>query len=70
VQTSAGTLQSALDQLSEEHPQLVEMLLSRGELSRFVNLYVDGENVRHTGLLSTNLPDGAEVMVIPAVAGG
>jgi molybdopterin converting factor small subunit len=41
-----------------------------GGLRRFINIYVDGEDVRFLDNLSTRVPDGAEVSIVPAIAGG
>ena len=46
------------------------MLDDSGALRRFVNVYVDEEDVRFTDGLATPVPDGASVSIIPAVAGG
>ena len=42
----------------------------RGELRRYVNVYVDGDDCRHLGGLATPVADGAEIQVLPSVAGG
>ena len=46
------------------------MLTDEGALHRFVNVYVNDEDVRFTGALDTGLSDGDEVTILPAVAGG
>ncbi|MFF5172867.1 MoaD/ThiS family protein [Micromonospora sp. NPDC000089] len=52
-------------------PRLARRLRDeRGELRRYVNLYVDGEDCRHLGGLLAPVADGAEVRVLPSVAGG
>ena len=42
----------------------------QGQLRRFVNVYVDGEDARRNGELSAPVPAGAEVLILPSVAGG
>ena len=57
--------------LERAHPGIGERLLDDGgKIRRFVNVYVDDEDVRFAGGLATPVPDGATVSIIPAVAGG
>ena len=66
-----GTNLSALiDDLESNHPGLKDRLLDNGDLRRFVNVYVNDEDVRFTGGLSAATSDGDVVVVLPAVAGG
>ncbi|MCO1599685.1 MoaD/ThiS family protein [Micromonospora sp. RHAY321] len=68
---AAGTLGAVLDEVAAAHPRLARRIRDeRGELRRYVNVYVDGEDCRHSGGLSTPVGDGAEVRVLPSVAGG
>ena len=60
-----------LDAVGARQPALVRRIRDEtGALRRFVNVYVDGEDVRHLDGLATALPAGAEVHVLPSVAGG
>ncbi|WP_231929888.1 MoaD/ThiS family protein [Micromonospora inositola] len=60
-----------LDELAGAWPRLARRIRDeRGELRRYVNVYVDGEDCRHVGGLDTPVGDGAEVQVLPSVAGG
>ena len=71
VQGSGETLAEMIDKLEGEFPGLKDRLCDEdGELRRFVNVYVNGEDVRFQDGLSTRLADGAEVSIVPAVAGG
>jgi sulfur-carrier protein len=71
VDVPAGTLGALLDALAAEHPLLGRRLRDEtGALRRFVNVYVDGEDVRWDGGLSAAVPDGAVVQVLPSIAGG
>lgn len=70
VDCSGATLQELIDNLEANHPGIGERLLEDGELRRFVNVYVNDEDVRFTGGLATELSDGDQVVVLPAVAGG
>jgi molybdopterin synthase sulfur carrier subunit len=69
--TAAGTLRAVLDEMAVAHPRLARRIRDeRGELRRYVNVFVDGEDCRHSGGLATPVEDGAEVQVLPSVAGG
>ena len=71
VAPGEGTLAGLLDALAAEHPRLERRIRDEtGALRRFVNVYVDGEDVRYDGLLAAAVPDGAVVQVLPSVAGG
>ena len=71
VVTGEGTtLAELIDNLEANHPGIKERLIDGAELRRFVNVYVNDEDVRFTGSLETKLDDGDEVVVHPAVAGG
>jgi molybdopterin converting factor small subunit len=67
----AGSLSAVLDEVGSRWPRLERRIRDeQGQLRRYVNVYVDGEDCRATGGLVTPVPDGAEVQVIPSVAGG
>lgn len=70
VEASGATLADLISDLDANHPGLGDRLLENGELRRFVNVYLNDEDVRFTGGLSTPLADGDAVTVLPAVAGG
>ncbi|MFC5286198.1 ubiquitin-like small modifier protein 1 [Actinokineospora guangxiensis] len=72
VDVPAGTtLGEVLDVLAERHPGLERKLRDeQGDLRRYVNFYVDGEECRRLGGKDTPLPAGAVVQIIPSVAGG
>lgn len=70
VAASGGTLSEVISDLERRFPGIEERLLNAGELRRFVNLYVDGEDVRFLRGLQTPVAAGAAVAIIPAVAGG
>jgi molybdopterin synthase sulfur carrier subunit len=64
-------LAEAIDALESTHPGLKERLCDEsGELRRFVNVYVNNEDVRFLSGLQTSLKPGDEVSIVPAVAGG
>jgi MoaD family protein len=64
------TLAEVIDNLESNHPGIKERLIDGSDLRRFVNVYVNDEDVRFTGGLVTEVSDGDEVVVLPAVAGG
>ena len=70
VDGSGATLSALIDDLEANHPGIKDRLLEGAELRRFVNVYVNDEDVRFTGGLETALSDGDQVVVLPAVAGG
>ncbi len=71
LEAPAGTVRSALDTLAASHPLLHRRLRDEaGALRRYVNVYVDGADVRRDRGLDTVLADGATVTVLPSVAGG
>jgi len=64
------TLRAVIDDLEARHPGLKERLVESEGLRRFVNVYVNDEDVRFTGGLDAPTSDGDVVVVLPAVAGG
>ncbi len=71
VPASGTTLAEVLDDLESRHAGIRARILDdNGALRRFVNVYVGNEDVRFLEDLATPTPDGVQVSVIPAVAGG
>jgi sulfur-carrier protein len=70
VDASGTTLSELIDDLEANHSGIRERLIEDGDLRRFVNVYVNDEDVRFTGGLETAVSDGDQVVVLPAVAGG
>jgi molybdopterin synthase sulfur carrier subunit len=70
VSGEGSTLAEVVDDLEGSHPGLKGRLLEGDDLRRFVNVYVNDEDVRFTGSLETPVKDGDVVVVLPAVAGG
>ncbi|WP_375489906.1 MoaD/ThiS family protein [uncultured Jatrophihabitans sp.] len=71
VEASGDTLGAVIDNLDGSHEGLKGRLITdEGALHRFVNVYVNDEDVRFTGSLDTQLKDGDQVTILPAVAGG
>ena len=71
IEAEGTVLAGALAQLNERFPGIKERLFTdEGQLHRFVNIYVNGEDVRFLKGLETPLKSGDEVSIVPAVAGG
>jgi sulfur-carrier protein len=71
VDGSGETLAALIENLDGSHPGIKGRLITDdGGLHRFVNVYVNDEDVRFTGSLDTALKDGDAVTILPAVAGG
>ncbi|SVD33368.1 uncharacterized protein METZ01_LOCUS386222 [marine metagenome] len=71
VETSAETISDAITDLESRYPGLQERLLDdEGQVRRFVNVYVNEEDIRFLQEKETPLKDGDEVSIIPAIAGG
>ena len=71
VAAEGGTLAEVIDALEVAHPGLrVRVLDDDGAIRRFVNVYVNDDDVRFAEGLATATPDGTSISIIPAVAGG
>ena len=71
VEAQGGTVSEIVDDLEARYPGLKERLMDdSGKLRRFVNIYVNDEDVRFLDGIGTEVPDGAKLSIIPAVAGG
>jgi sulfur-carrier protein len=70
IEVEGATVGEALDAVFEQHAELRERITEDGGLRRFVNVYVSGEDIRFQNGLDTELSDGDEVTILPAVAGG
>jgi sulfur-carrier protein len=70
VDVPGGTLAEVIDNLDSQHSGLKARLISNGSLHRFVNVYINDEDVRFAGGLDASVSDGDTVTILPAVAGG
>jgi sulfur-carrier protein len=71
VQAAGSTIGEVLDTLSGAYPALRDQLFTQdGELNRFVNVYVNGQDVRYLDGRATAVADTDEVRLLPAMAGG
>ena len=70
VEVSGTTVQGALEELGRKYPGITQRLFEGGQVRRFVNVYLNDEDIRYLDNLTTAVKDGDELSIIPAVAGG
>ena len=71
IQAAGATLDEVFADIDRRHPGFRSRILDeRGDIRSYVNVYVGDADARGSGGLATAVPDGSEVMVIPAMAGG
>ncbi len=70
IAVAGSTVREALEDLTTRYPELAQRIYADGGLARFVNAYVDGEDVRTLDGLETRVRDGSTVILLPAMAGG
>jgi molybdopterin converting factor small subunit len=70
VVSAGATLLEVIDRVESDHPGIKDRLVENGDLRRFVNIYVNDEDVRFAGGLAAPISDGDTVVILPAVAGG
>jgi sulfur-carrier protein len=70
VEATGTTVAEVIDDLDARHSGLRDRLITNGNLHRFVNVYVDDEDVRFAGGLDAPVKDSSTVTILPAVAGG
>ena len=70
VQAEGANLGELIADLDANYPGIGERLLENGALRRFINVYINDEDVRFLGSLEAQVKDGDSVTILPAVAGG
>ncbi len=70
VEGEPGTIISLVNSLDQKYPGIGERISEGGKLRRFVNVYVNEEDVRFMKNEETEVKDGDEVSIVPAIAGG
>ena len=70
VEASGATVREVLESLVSEYPALRNRIFEDGDLPQFMNVFVDGTDVRLNDGLDTTVAEGATVVLLPAVAGG
>jgi molybdopterin synthase sulfur carrier subunit len=70
VESTGATVSEVLQNLGKQYAGITERMLDAGKIRRFVNVYVNDEDIRYLNSLDTPVKDGDEISIIPAVAGG
>lgn len=70
VECSAQNIQELIDVLEKDYPGMKERLSDGGKIRRFINIYVNEEDIRFMNKEATVLKDGDNVSIVPAIAGG
>ena len=71
VESSGTTVRELIDRLDENHPGLKGAILAEGgQIHRFINIYLNDEDIRFSGALETPVSEGDVLSILPAVAGG
>lgn len=70
VPAEGATVREVLDDLEGRHPGIKETVMADGEIHRFVNIYLNDEDIRFLEKLDTQTKDGDVISVLPALAGG
>jgi len=71
VSANGATIAAIVQDLESHHPGLKERICdSAGKVRRFVNVYVNGDDIRFLNSLETSVKDGDEISIVPAIAGG
>jgi molybdopterin synthase sulfur carrier subunit len=70
VEASGATVKQVLENLGQKYPGISSRIFENGQVRRFVNIYINDEDVRYLDSLDTAVKDGDVLSIIPAVAGG
>lgn len=70
VECKAGNIAELVDELEQGYPGMKERLSEGGKIRRFINIYVNEEDIRFVNREDTMLRDGDNVSIVPAIAGG
>ncbi len=70
VECSAKNIAELLDALEKDYPGMKERLSEGGKIRRFINIYVNEEDIRFMNKEDTTLKDGDNISIVPAIAGG
>ncbi|PAU66116.1 molybdopterin synthase sulfur carrier subunit [Pseudomonas sp. PIC25] len=70
IEIEGSTVRELIERMDSQYPGIKERLLDGGEMHRFVNVYVNDNDIRFADNLGTALKDGDNVTILPAVAGG
>ena len=71
VDANGATVSAMLEDLEHNHPGIKERIMDdTGKVRRFVNVYVNGDDIRFLNNVDTALKDGDNISIVPAIAGG
>jgi molybdopterin synthase sulfur carrier subunit len=71
IEAAGANLKDVIEDLERNHPGLRERLLDdNGQIRRFVNIYLNGDDVRFLDQLNSTVKDGDDISIVPAIAGG
>ncbi len=70
VEGASGTIISLVNELDKKFPGIAERISENGKIRRFVNIYLNDEDIRFLSVEETVVKDGDEVSIVPAIAGG
>ena len=70
VECSVKTVSGLVDALEKAYPGMRESLMESGKIRRFINVYVNDEDIRFLNKEETGLKDGDTISIVPAIAGG
>ncbi|GEK46113.1 MoaD/ThiS family protein [Halomonas pacifica] len=70
IEVEGATVRELIERMDNQYPGIKQRLLDGGEMHRFVNVYVNDDDIRFVDNLGTVLKDGDNVTILPAVAGG
>jgi MoaD family protein len=70
VELSGATVQDIIENLNQQHVGIKEKLLADGQVHKFINIYVNDDDIRFTEGLATTVKEGDSVTILPSVAGG
>ena len=70
VQCSAKNILELVDALEQDYPGMRERLSDGGKIRRFINIYVNEEDIRFVNKEGTTIKDGDTISIVPAIAGG
>jgi len=70
IQGDGATVGEVIDDLERKHPGIKDMVMVDGQIHRFVNIYLNDEDVRFLSQLDTPLKEGDVLSILPALAGG
>jgi molybdopterin synthase sulfur carrier subunit len=71
VPASGDSVRAVIEDLERRHPGIRERLLDeQGEVRRFVNVYLNGDDIRFLDQLNSKVKDGDDISIVPAIAGG